>query len=108
MALYSVWDWDKNAYKIYADSTPVSVGDDPKPPKPTGVGPIGADPDTQIKTLPGGTKFMGYDQMAHGEIRRVGGLPLGLDDATDSNTFKYVLAALAGGAVVFFLTQDHE
>lgn len=107
MALYSVWDWDKNVYRVYRDDVPVSVGDDPKPPRPRNVGPIGADPDTQIKTLPAGAKFLGYDQMAHGEIRMIGGLPLGLDDP-GSDTWKYMLAFAAGGAAVWFLTRNEQ
>lgn len=106
MALYSVWDWDRNVYRVYRDDVPVSVGDDPKPPKPSKVGPIGADPDTQIKSLPSGAKFLGYDQMAHGEIRIVPRLPLGLDDPGESSTLKYILAFAAGGAAVWFLTRD--
>lgn len=108
MALYSVWDWDKNVYAIYQDGTPVSVGDDPKPPKPTNVGAIGADPDTQIKTLPSGAKFMGYDQMARGEIRRVGGLPLGLDEPADSNFVKYAIGAAIGGGLVWWWLSEQK
>lgn len=106
MALYSVWNWNKNVYDVYRDDVPVSVGDDPKPPRPTQVGPIGADPDTQIKTLPSGAKFLGHDQMAHGEIRIVGGLPLGLDNPTESPTLKYLLAAAVGGGLVWYLMRD--
>lgn len=70
MALYSVWDWNRNAYRVYATSTPVSVGDDPKPPKPS-TGPIGADPDTDVKPLPPNAKLVGYEHMPRGEIRRL-------------------------------------
>lgn len=71
MALYSVWDWDRNAYRVYATDTPVSVGDDPKPPKPANVGPIGADPDTDVKPLPAGARLIGYEHLPRGEIRRL-------------------------------------
>lgn len=69
MALYSVWDWNRNAWAIYRTRTPVSVGDDAIPPRPT-VGPIGADPDTQVKPLPRGAKFVEFSHVARGEVRR--------------------------------------
>jgi hypothetical protein len=88
MALYSVWDWNRNSYKIYSTPTPVSVGDDPVPPKPTNVGPIGANPDTDVKPLPSGARFMGYDLFARGEIRRMpGGLADLGDDAGSGGSF---------------------
>lgn len=80
MALYSVWDWDRNAYRVYSTKTPVSVGDDPLPPKPSGLGAIGADPDTHLKPLPSGARFLGYSHLARGELRR---MPRGLGDNGD-------------------------
>jgi len=69
VALYSVWDWNRNAWAIYRTRTPVSVGDDALPPRPR-TGPIGADPDTQSKPLPAGAKFVEYSHVARGEVRR--------------------------------------
>lgn len=80
MALYSVWDWNRNSYRVYTTPTPVSVGDDPVPPAPTDVGPIGANPDSDVKPLPPGAKFIGYDLNARGEIRR---LPTSFTDLGD-------------------------
>lgn len=80
MALYSVWDWDRNAYRVYATKSPVSVGDDPIAPKPSGLSALGADPDQHIKPLPSGAKFMGYSHLARGEVRR---MPKGLGDNGD-------------------------
>jgi hypothetical protein len=74
MALYSVWDWDRNSWKVYQTRTPVSVGDDALPPKPHGTSVLGADPDTHVKPLPGGAKFHGYSHVARGEIRRSDGI----------------------------------
>jgi hypothetical protein len=73
MAYYSVWDWNRNSYRIYSTRRPASVGDDPVPPRPDGVGPIGADPDTGVKPLPSGAKFEGYSHLPRGEIRRLAG-----------------------------------
>jgi hypothetical protein len=71
MALYSVWDWDRNSWAIYQTKTPVSVGDDPSPPQASGPARgLGADPDTGVKALPRGAKRIGYSHVARGEIRR--------------------------------------
>lgn len=80
MALYSVWDWNRNSYRVYTTPTPVSVGDDPTPPKPVGISPIGANPDSDVKPLPPGATFIGYDLFARGEIRRA---PSSLGDLGD-------------------------
>src|SRR3990172_4825673 len=68
MALFSQWDWSRNAFKIYATNDRVSIGDDPTPPHPTGVNVIGAVPDVDAKPLPRGATFMGYAQVPRGEI----------------------------------------
>lgn len=79
MAIYSVWDWNRNAYQIFQTPKPVSVGDDPVSPKPSSTSVLGADPDTQVNVLPTDAKFMGFSHMARGEIRRVSG---GLGDTS--------------------------
>lgn len=96
MALYSVWDWNRNAWAIYRTSTPVSVGDDALPPRPT-TGPIGADPDTQVKPLPRGAKFVEYSHVARGEVRRK---PNHLADLGDDAGRP---SGGAGGVTVFLL-----
>lgn len=73
MAFYSVWDWDRNAWAIYATQRPASVGDDPIPPRPRSTNPIGCDPDTDVKALPAGAKLIGYAHMPRGEVRRLAG-----------------------------------
>lgn len=80
MALYSVWDWNRNAYRVYSTRRPVSVGDDPIPPRPSGLSALGADPDEHIKPLPSGARFEGYSHLARGEIRR---MPTGMGDTAD-------------------------
>jgi len=70
MALYSVWDWDRNAWAIYRTRTPVSVGDDPLPHRSAGSSPIGASPDVDVKPLPSNAKLVGYDHLVRGEVRR--------------------------------------
>jgi len=108
MAFYSVWDWNKNAYRVYATNAPVSVGDDPTPPKPLGIGPIGADPDTDAKPLPAGARFVGYSHMARGEIRRLPNSILG-DNGDDgassgswwSNPFVMFTAGVAATVAYF-------
>lgn len=107
MALYSVWDWDRNSYRVYTTPTHVSVGDDPVPPKPLGVGPIGANPDTDVKPLPSGAKFIGYDHFARGEIRRASSnlLDLGDDAGTGGSLWTQPLVMFVAGAaavVVFY------
>lgn len=80
MALYSTWDWNRNAWRVYSTPRPVSVGDDPLPPRPSGTAALGADPDTHVKALPSGTRFMGYSHVARGEVRRQAGLLGGVGD----------------------------
>jgi hypothetical protein len=80
MALYSTWDWDRNAWRVHATRTPVSVGDDPIPPRPTGLSVLGADPDSHVKPLPSGARFMGYSHVARGEVRRQAGAMGGVGD----------------------------
>lgn len=101
MALYSVWNWDRNAWAIYRTSVPVSVGDDALPPRPRGVGPIGADPDTQVKPLPLGARFVEFSHVARGEIRRKPGHIADLgDDAGRSTATGTRWGALALGAAL--------
>lgn len=100
MALYSVWDWDRNNYRIFTTPTPVSVGDDPVPPKPTGISPIGANPDTDIKPLPAGAKFIGHDNLARGEIRRMPGGLTDLGDDAGSGGFWTQPAIMFGAGVL--------
>jgi hypothetical protein len=105
MALYSTWDWNRNAYRVYQTPTPVSVGDDPVSPKPSITSALGADPDTQVNVLPSGAKFMGYSHMARGEIRRASN---GLGDSTapeQTPLWKQPLVMFAAGVAatwVFF------
>jgi hypothetical protein len=82
------------------------VGDDPITPKPVVDNPIGANPDTDIKPLPSGTTFIGYDLLPRGEIRR---LPAGMtdlgDDAGTSTAWwahPVVMFAAGAGAVVVY------
>ena len=90
MALYSVWNWDRNAYEVYATDRPVSVGDDPTPPNPGPVHLLGAIPDVHVKALPIGARLIGMSHLARGEIvrHRSGGLGGDLGQAT-------------GGALIF-------
>lgn len=104
MALYSVWDWDRNSWAIYRDARPVSVGDDPKPPRPTNVSPIGADPDTQVNLVPSDARFIGYDHMCRGEVRRRGNSALsglGIDMPSSDDLQKYALGALIGASAAY-------
>lgn len=105
MAMFSVWDWDKNAWAIYRNRDAVSVGDDPKPPKPVGTSPLGADPDMHVKPLPSNARFAGYSHVARGEIRRHASLPLGLDEPADSNVVKYALGAAVGSLLTWMLLR---
>jgi hypothetical protein len=73
MALYSVWNWDRNSYDVYEDRQPVSIGDDPNPPRPSKLHAIGAVPDRDVKSLPSGTRLVGQSPMPKGEIVRKGG-----------------------------------
>lgn len=101
MAFFSVWDWNRNAWRIYQTSTPVSVGDDPAAPKPSMNNPIGADPDTQVKQLPPGATVVGYDHLARGEIRREpASLLSGADDSGIPFWKKPLVMFAAGAAAV--------
>jgi len=103
MALYSVWNWDRNAYGIYTTPAHVSVGDDALPPKPIVDSPIGANPDTDVKPLPGGAAFMGWDHLPHGEIRRLPNSMMDLGDdagAISGVTGSPWLMFAAGASVV--------
>lgn len=102
MALFSVWDWDHNAWAIYRNSQPVSVGDDPKPPKPTGISQLGADPDTEVKPLPSDARFVGFDHLCRGEVRRrnSGALAgLGISLPTSENLVPIAIGVAIGIAI---------
>lgn len=101
MALYSVWDWNRNSYRVYSTPQPVSVGDDPIPPRPKGISAIGADPDVHVKPLPSGAKMVGYSHMPRGEIRRLpGGIGDTADDAGAAGRSRTATAATFGVGVV--------
>lgn len=104
MALYSVWDWDRNTWAVYSSQRPVSVGDDPKPPKPSNVSPIGADPDSQMNQLPSDAKFVGYDHMCRGEVRLAGGAlaGLGIDMPDNDDLKKYAVGGLIGAVIAWW------
>lgn len=107
MALYSVWDWDRNTWAVYRDRRTVSIGDDPKPPKPV-VGPLGADPDTQVKPLPSDASFVGYDHVCRGEVRRRPSGPLaglGIDPPSSDDLQKYAVGAAMGVAAWWLFTK---
>jgi len=105
MALYSVWDWGHNAYRVYHTPRVVSVGDDPVSPKPSSMSALGADPDTQVHTVPSDAKFIGYSHVAKGEIRRVAG---GLGDTTspeETPFWKQPVVMFAAGAATLWLAS---
>ena len=102
MAFFSAWDWDRNAYRVYATPQRVSVGDDPEPPRPRGAGELGAVPDQDVKSLPLGARFVGYSPMARGEIVRLnaGALgALGFGEMTAGDIGRVVLLLAFGGLV---------
>lgn len=101
MALYSVWDWDRNAWRVYATKAAASVGDDPVPPRPVNVSPIGADPDMDVKPLPAGAKFVGFDLICRGEVRRLPAGPLG-DDAGSSPSSGWGMFAIGAALATAF------
>jgi len=70
VATYSAWDWNINAYRVYKDARPVSIGDDPTPPRPKGVSVLGAVPDRDVKLIPPGAKQVGTSVVAVGEIAK--------------------------------------
>jgi hypothetical protein len=102
MALYSVWDWNRNSYRVFTTPTHVSVGDDPIPPNPSGISSIGANPDTDIKPLPSGAKFIGHDLLARGEIRRMpaGFTDLGDDAGTGGSFWMQPVVMFSAGVLV--------
>lgn len=97
MAFYSVWDWSRNAWRIYETPASVSVGDDPVAPKPTPISPIGADPDTQVKPLPSGARLVGYEHLARGEVRREPASLLSGADEAGVPLWKQPLVMFAAG-----------
>lgn len=104
MALFSVWNWDRNAWAVYQNGQTVSVGDDPKPPRPSNVSPLGACPDTQVNPLPPDARFVGFDHACRGEVRRLGdsvGDALGLVVPESGDLKKYALGGLAGALLVW-------
>lgn len=103
MALYSTWDWDRNAWRVYRTSETVSVGDDPKPPRPTAHSALGVDPDTAVRPLPSGAVFVGYDHVARGEVRRAGGSALG---ETAETVFGNPVLWIVGAAVVIGISSQ--
>ena len=108
VALYSIWNWDRNIWSIYSTPETVSVGDDPKAPKPSGVHVLGADPDTQVKTLPMGAKLIGHDHVARGEVRRLSVLPGLGDDSSGAGVGwgKYVVGFVLGAVVMHFAMRS--
>lgn len=110
MALYSVWNWDRNNWEVYRDARPVSVGVDSKPPKPSDVNTIGVDPDTQMNPLPSDARFMGYDHTCRGEIRvapkgALSGLGAAISEAGGTQKF---VAGMATGIVLYLIYKGAQ
>lgn len=70
MAMYSAWDWNINRFRVYKDTKPVSIGDDPAPPRPRTLSILGAVPDKDVKLLPPNVRSVGTSPVAIGEIVR--------------------------------------
>lgn len=70
MATYSAWDWNVNCFRVYKDTKPVSIGDDPSPPRPRTLSILGAVPDKDVKLLPPNARSVGTSPVAIGEIVR--------------------------------------
>lgn len=106
MALYSVWDWNKNLYRVYADAVPVSVGVDPQPPRPRSVPLLGAIPYEHAKVLPSATRFMGLSHVPRGEVVREAASVrelLGLGGEPGSNSVWTLAAIAVTGLVVGYV-----
>jgi len=112
MALYSAWDWDKNAWAVFATPGTVSVGDDPVAPKPKQTSPIGLDPDLATRELPRDAKFVGHQHLCQGEIRRMPGVSGmgGVDDSSGAGRGWAVPAAVgfAAGWLISKLFGDRN
>lgn len=100
MALYSVWDWSRNSWRVYSTPKPTSVGDDPTPQRPTNGTALGFDPDRDVPSLPGGAKFVGYSHLARGEVRRVGGGFSVLGDSDGEPFWKQPIVLVGLGAAL--------
>lgn len=96
MALFSQWDWNRNSYKVYATQAPVSIGDDPSPPRPGNLNVLGAVPDMDAKSLPRGASFMGYSQVPRGEIVKSEGKASSRDTYGLGDSEGVSFAAVAG------------
>jgi len=106
MALYSVWDWNKNLYRTYVNATPVSVGVDPQPPRPNSVHLLGAVPYEHAKVLPSGVRFMGLSHVPRGEIVRDAASVkelLGLGDESGGRSALGTAAIAAAGIVAGYV-----
>lgn len=105
MALYSVWDWNKNLYRVHSNATPISVGVDPKPPRPAAPHQLGAVPYEHAKVLPAGTRFMGLSHVPRGEIVREAASVkelLGLGEEPGEMSWGRLLLVGVAGAVAGF------
>ncbi len=104
MALFSVWDWDRNLWAIYQNAQTVSVGDDPRPPRPMNISPLGADPDTQVNPLPPDARFVGFDHTCRGEVRRKSDAlsSLGIVMPETGDLKKYAIGALFGAVAAWY------
>jgi len=109
MALYSVWDWGKNLYRVYADQRPVSVGVDPEPPRPANVHILGAVPYDAAKLLPTGVRFVGLFHVPRGEIMRDARGPLQMmglgSDSGGASTGLLVGVAVVGAAFGYVIAR---
>lgn len=108
MALYSVWDWEKNMYAVFATDKPVSVGVDPDAPRPRGIDVLGGVPYEDVKVLPAGARLLGHDRLARGEIVRASRGVLGLGDAgqpAEPRTMSFAVVAIGGVVAGYALAR---
>lgn len=70
--IYSAFDWYSGKYRVFQDSLQVPIMSDPKSCAPTYRNPIGVDVNAALCPVPPNAKFVGWSDVAKGQVSRYG------------------------------------
>lgn len=101
MAIYSVFDWSSGNYAVYQDARPVPLMSDPEScPVPQANSRIGYDISSILCTLPSDARFVGWSQVAKGQVVRLRAGKMGVPSENGGRYGSPNLGGLSGAVPI--------